>query len=103
MTEIKHSRNIINILNEIEEKEIEQIKKKPKSKSLEYQILPNMDIKTKFKISNKFDKRHSKKFLEEKDKCLEPVKIDDRLPEEIEKTQTYKIAKMDPLNITFGM
>ena len=103
MTEIKPSKNISNILNEIEKKENEHIKIKPKSKSLEYQFLPNMDIKTKFRICNKFDKKNSKKFLKEKDKCLEAVQIDDRLPEEIRESSIYKIAKIDPLNITFGM
>ena len=102
MTEIKHSRNIINILNEIEEKENNYKKNKPKSKSHEYQF-PVMDIKTKFRINNNFDKKNSKKFLKEKDKSLKPIKIDYRLPEEIGENPIYKISKNDPLNITFGM
>ena len=103
MTEIKRSQNIINILNKIGEKEDNHRKNKPKSKTHEFRFLPVMDIKTKFRISNKFDKKNFQKFLKEKDKCLESVKIDDRLQEEIGENQIYKIAKINPFNITFGM
>ena len=103
MTEIKRSRNIINILNEIEKKEDNHKKNKQKSKSHEFQFLPVMDIKTKFKISNKFDRSHCRNFLEEKDKCLESIIVDDRLPEKIGESPVYKISKIDPLNITFGI
>ena len=103
MTEIKRSRNIIKILNEIEEKAINDKKNKPKSKSHEFQFFPVMDIKKKFQICNIFDKKNSKKFLKEKDKCLEVIEIDERLIEKIEESRTYKITKIDPLNITFGM
>ena len=102
MTEIKHSRNIIKVLNEIEEEAISNKKNKPKSKSHEFQFFPVMDIKTKFQICNKFDKKHSKKFLKEKDKCLEAIEIDEKLIEKIEENRIYKITKIDPLNITFG-
>ena len=101
MTEIKHSNNIINDLDEIEEKTNNL--KGNKSKSNEYLFFPVMDIQNKFKISNKFDRRHSRKFLEEKDKYLEVVEIDDKLPEEIEENSIYEISKIDPLNITFGI
>ena len=33
--------------------------------------------KNKFKISNNFDEKHSKKFLDKKDKCLERIIISD--------------------------
>ena len=102
MSEIKRSRNIIEILNEIKEKTNIHTKNKTKSNSQEFLFFPVMDIKNKFKICNNFDKKNSKKFLEEKDKCLERVELDDRLPEEIEENLIYKIAKIDPLNITFG-
>ena len=102
MTEIKRSTNIIKILNEIEEKEITAKKNKPKSKSHQFQFFPVMDIKNKFQVCNKFDKKNSKKFLKEKDKCLKVVEIDDRLPEKMEENKIHEIAKADPLNITFG-
>ena len=103
MTEIKRSTNNIKISNEIEEKEITAKKNKPKSKSHEFQFFPVMDIKKKFRISNKFDKKNSKKFLKEKDKCLKVIEIDDRFPEKMEENQIYEITKADPLNITFGI
>ena len=103
MSEIKHSRNIIEILNEIEEKENAHKRNKTRTKSQGFLFYPLMDIKKKFKISNKFDEKHSEKFLEEKDKCLEEVELDDKLPEEINESSEYKIMKFDPLNITFGM
>ena len=101
MTEIKSSNNIINVLDEIEEKTNNL--KGNKSKSNEFLFFPVMDIQNKLKINNKFDRRHSRKFLEEKDKYLEVVEIDDKLPEEIEENSIYEISKIDPLNITFGI
>ena len=101
MTEIKSSNNIINVFDEIEEKANNL--RGNKSKSHEFLFFPVMDIQNKFTISNKFDRRHSRKFLEEKDKYLEVVEIDDKLPEEIEKSSIYEISKIDPLNITFGI
>ena len=102
MTEIKHSRNIIQILNEIEEKE--KIHKRSKTKSIPHEFLffPLMDIDKKFKISNKFDKKHSEKFLEEKDKYLDVVELDDKLPEN-EESLAYKISNIDLLNFSFGI
>ena len=103
MTEIKRSRNISKILNGIEEKEIGPKRNKTRTKSHEFLFFPLMDIKNKFRMSNKFDRKHSEKLLEEKDKYLEVVELDDRLPEEIDESSDYKISNIDPLNITFGM
>ena len=102
MTEIKRSRNIIQILGEIEEKE--KIHKRSKTKSISHEFLffPLMDIDKKFKISNKFDKKHSEKFLEEKDKYLDVVELDDKLPEN-EESLAYKISNIDLLNFSFGI
>ena len=102
MSEIKRSRNIIKILKEIEEKPNSHKSNKVKTKSNDFLFFPEMDIENKFKISNKFDKKRSEKFLEEKDKCLEVVELDDKLPEEFGESRIYKIEKIDPLNITFG-
>ena len=102
MSEIKRSRNIIEILNEIEEKANDDTKNKIKPNSKEFLFFPLMDIKNKFKICNNFDKKNSQKFLEEKDEYLQRVELDDRLPDEIKKSLAYKIIKTDPLNITFG-
>ena len=54
--------------------------------------------KNKFKIRNDFDRKHSKEFLKEKDKCLKPVDLDDFLSDD---------EKIDTLNkisskFTFG-
>ena len=103
MSEIKRSRNIIEILNEIEEKKNDYKRNKFRQKSHLFLFFPLMDIKNKFKMSNKFDRKHSKKLLEEKDKYLEVVELDDRLPEEIGESPINKFVKIDPLNITFGM
>ena len=108
MSEIKHSRNIITIMNEIKEKNEEKEnensiqKNKERKKSHDFLFFPMMDIDKKFKLNNAFDRRHSKEFLEEKDKYLETVELDDRLPEEIGETPLYKTSKIDLLNITFG-
>ena len=102
MTEIKRSRNINKILNEIEEKTNNYKRNKTETKSHEFLFFPLMDINKKFKISHKFDQKHSEKFLDEKDKCLEVVEIDDKLPEEMEESRIDKLSKNDPLNITFG-
>ena len=101
MNEIRRSRNIITILNEIDEKTNSLKKIKTAKNSHEFLFFPVMDIKNKFKISNKFDRRHSKKFLQEKDECLEVVELDDKFSE-IQESPTYKIPKINPLNITFG-
>ena len=103
MTEIKRSRNIVEIMNVVEEKESDCKRNKPRTKSHEFLFFPLMNIKNKFKMSNKFDRKHSKKLLEEKDKYLEVVELDDRLPEEIGESPINKFVKIDPLNITFGM
>ena len=103
MSEIKRSRNIIEILNEIEEKKNDYKRNKFRPKSQLFLFFPLMDIKNKFKMSNKFDRKHSKKLLEEKDKYLEVVELDDRLPEEIGESPINKFVEIDPLNITFGM
>ena len=100
MSEINCSHNVITILRETEEKTNCHKSYKEKAKCHKFLFFPLMDIKKKFKISNKFDKKHSEKLLEEKDKYLEEVELDDRLPEEIEENQSTKI---DPFNITFGM
>ena len=102
MSEIKHSRNIIKILNEIEEKKNSNKRSKIRPKSHSFLFFPVMDIEKKFKISNVFDEKNSEKFLEEKDKYLEVVELDDTLPEEIGENPIYKMTKIDPLNITFG-
>ena len=103
MSEIKHSRNIIEILNEIENDSNKHKRSKTKSKFNGFLFFPLMDIDKKFKISNKFDKKHSKKFLKEKDIFLEVVELDDRLPEEIGESQNYEISNIDLLNFTFGI
>ena len=102
MSEVKHSRNIIKILNPIKEKINKKKRSKTKTKSHEFLFFPVMDIKKKFKISNKFDKKHSEKFLEEKDKYLEVVELDDKLPEN-EESLAYKISNIDLLNFSFGI
>ena len=108
MNKIKHFINIIEISNETEEKtnNHKKNKKNKKNKSNpdpnEFLFFPLMDIETKFKLSNKFDKKHSEKFLEEKDKCLGAVELDDKLPEEIGEGPFYKISNIDLLNFTFG-
>ena len=33
--------------------------------------------KSKFKLSNHFDEKHAKKFLDKKDKCLKRIKLSD--------------------------
>ena len=103
MTEIKRSRNIIEIMNGIEEKVSDFKRNKSRTKSQEFLFFPLMNIKNKFKISNKFDEKHSEKLLQEKDKYLEVVELDDRIPEEIEERPFNKISKNDPLKFTFGM
>ena len=103
MSEIKRSRNIITVLKEIEEKKNTQKRNKVRAKSHDFLFFPIMDIKKKFKLSNKFDEKHSQVFLEEKDKYLEEVELDDRLPEEIKESSIYKTSKIDLLNLTFGM
>ena len=103
MSEIKRSCKITKILNEIEEKTNSPKRNKTATTSNEFLFFPLMDIKKKFKISNKFDRKHSEKLLEEKDKYLEVVELDDRLPEDIEEIPTYKLSNSDLLNITFGM
>ena len=106
MNEIKCSINIIDISNESSEKTNNHKKNKKNtsnSKSNEFLFFPLMDIETKFKLSNKFDKKHSEKFLEEKDKCLGSVELDDKLPEEIGEGPFYKISTIDLINFTFGI
>ena len=103
MSEIKRSSNISKILNKIEEKTNSYKRNKTATTSNEFLFFPLMDIKNKFKISNKFDKKHSEKLLKDKDKYLKAVELDDKLPEDIEEIPIYKISKTDPLNITFGM
>ena len=103
MTEIKRSRNIVEIMNVVEEKESDCKRNKPRTKSHEFLFFPLMNIKNKFKMSNKFDEKHSEKLLQEKDKYLEVVELDDRIPEEIEERPFNKISKNDPLKFTFGM
>ena len=61
----------------------------------QYKVLFN---EKKFKIRNDFDRKHSKKFLKEKDKCLEPIVVDDFLFDD-EKIETLnKISS----KFTFG-
>ena len=103
MTEIKRSRNIVKIMSEIKEKKNNLKINKTKSISHEFLFFPLMDIEKKFKISNKFDKKHSEKFLKEKDKFLEIVELDDKLPEEIEESPIYNISTIGLLDFTFGM
>ena len=103
MSEINCLSNVTKISYEIEEKADNRKKNKTKTKQNEILFFPVMDIKKKFKISNKFDKKHSEKLLEEKDKYLEVVELDDRLPEEIEEISHFNLSNIDPLNITFGM
>ena len=103
MSEINCLSNVTKISYEIEEKADNRKKNKTKTKQNEILFFPVMDIKNKFKISNKFDKKHSEKLLEEKDKYLEVVELDDRLPEEIEEISHFNLSNIDPLNITFGM
>ena len=103
MSEIKRSRHIIKIINEKGKKANSHKMNKTNSKFHEFLFFPLMDITKKFKISNKFDEKHSKHLLEEKDKYLEVVELDDKLPEDIEEIASYKISKIDPLNITFGI
>ena len=100
MIGIKQLRNNIKTLNEIEEKTKIHKNNKSKPKNKEILFFPLMDIKNKFKISKIFDEKNSAKLLEEKDKYLEEVELDDKLPEG---SPTYKITKIDPLNITFGI
>ena len=53
----------------------------------------------KFKIRNDFDRKHSKEFLYEKDKCLRPIGLDDYLFDDDEKIETLnKISS----KFTFG-
>ena len=103
MSEIKRSSNIKNILNETKEKTTCYKRNKAKTKTHEFLFFPLMDIKKKFKISNKFDKKHSEKLLKEKDKYLKVVELDDRLSDESEGNSENKLSNIDPLNITFGM
>ena len=41
--------------------------------------------KRKFKLSNKFDEKHSKKFLDKKDKCLERIILSDIIENNVTK------------------
>ena len=96
MNKIKLYPNTIEVVNETEENA-----NKTKSKSHEFLFYPAMDIQKKFKISNKFDRKHSEKFLQEIDRYLEVVELDDRLPEEFDESSISKIDKINPLNLTF--
>ena len=53
--------------------------------------------KKKFKISNNFDERHSKKFLDKKNKCLEKIILSDIIENNIDRNTTkdsfYDISK----------
>ena len=53
--------------------------------------------KNKFKLSNNFDEKNSKKFLDKKDKCLERIIISDIIendnPKESKDNNSYKVIR----------
>ena len=63
-------------------------KKTAQSNNQYNQMFKDLFDENKFKIRNDFDRKHSKEFLNEKDKYLRPVNLDDFLSDEDEKIET---------------
>ena len=65
----------------------------PKYKKDLFDIFCEFLDKNKFKLSNNFDERNSKKFLDKKDKCLERIILSDIIEEEKEKQTDLNMKK----------